>query len=96
MQDVTVTLADGTQNWGPPLRAAFLDRPSFDEVEAMIADIVSTASNPMVVVKWQGGAYPAQPASAPLGAQVRWFYGPVPYSGATWAGVDDFWVYRAA
>lgn len=51
---------------------------------------------PVLVVKWTGSGYPTQAASAPAGTSVRWFVGPEQYSGPTWAGVTDVWVYAAA
>ena len=44
-------------------------------------------------VIYASGAYPAQPGTAPAGVKVRHFYGPTPYSGASWAGVLDLYTY---
>jgi len=53
------------------------------------------SSADQVNVLYSGGAYPTQAGSPPAGLKVRHFYGPVQYSGATWSGVLDVYVYAA-
>ena len=68
-------------------------------IQGLKGDTGSAGTNgvtPVLVVKWTGSAYPTQAASAPAGTSVRWFVGPEQYSGPTWAGVTDVWVYAAA
>lgn len=49
----------------------------------------------IATVLWSGSGYPTQAASPPAGIKVRQFYGPEPYSGATWTGVLDVYTYAA-
>lgn len=49
----------------------------------------------IMVVTQVGGAWPAQPATAPLGIKARIFMGPTQYGGPTWAGVRDAYIYTA-
>ncbi|WP_200949542.1 hypothetical protein [Leifsonia sp. Root227] len=56
-------------------------------------DSAITSVGGVYTVMYSGGTYPTQPASAPGGVQVRQFYGPIQYSGPTWAGVLDLYTY---
>lgn len=51
------------------------------------------SSTSIYEVYWvTGSGWPVLPASAPVGVKSRWFLGgPTPYTGATWAGVLDFY-----
>lgn len=53
----------------------------------------SSVASATIDVVYSAGAYPAQPGSAPAGVKVRHFYGPVQYSGPTWAGVLDLYTH---
>lgn len=53
---------------------------------------IPAAASPIVTYTWTGSAWsPTIPASAPAGTTMRLFIGPEPYTGATWAGVQDLY-----
>lgn len=54
-----------------------------------------SGSSDVRTVLYSGGAYPVQPTEVPAGVRVRWFHGPVAYTGPTWPGVLDRYTYAA-
>ena len=60
-------------------------------LEQLVGMLGSGTATDEVSFYYSSGAYPAQPASAPVGVRRRHFYGPTPYAGPTWAGVIDLY-----
>jgi len=64
-------------------------------IEAAAASGGGASIGPIYVVPYSSGAYPAVPTDAPSGTLLRWFIGPVQYTGAAWPGVVNVYTYAA-